>query len=61
MRIAFLFPAVCAALLAQSSGIQGLVADPSGAPVLDATVTVRNLATGVSSEVRTNERGLYSA
>lgn len=61
MRIAFLFPAVCAALLAQSSGIQGLVADPSGAPVPDATVTVRNLATGVSSEVRTNERGLYSA
>jgi hypothetical protein len=62
MKRVFLAGCILAArLCAQSSGIQGLVTDPTGAPVPDAVVTITNVATGVSSVVRTNERGLYSA
>ncbi|MBK5292847.1 MAG: carboxypeptidase regulatory-like domain-containing protein, partial [Acidobacteriia bacterium] len=56
-----LFFLLCATLAAQSSGIQGLVTDPTDAPVPDAAVTITNVATGVVSTVRSNERGFYSA
>ena len=46
--------------LAQNSAIQGVVTDPSGASVPDASITVINVATGVSSAAKTNERGFYS-
>ena len=48
-------------LAAQNSGIQGVVTDPSGAPVPDVAVTVTNLATGVVNAVKTNVQGFYSA
>jgi hypothetical protein len=51
----------CVALWAQSSGIQGVITDPSAAPVPDVAVTVTNVATGVVNTVQTNERGFYSA
>lgn len=47
--------------LAQNSGIQGLVLDPTGAAVPDASVTITNVDTGVTTTVRTNERGFYTA
>ncbi|MBL8291681.1 MAG: TonB-dependent receptor, partial [Bryobacterales bacterium] len=47
-------------LHAQTSTIQGLIADGSDATVQAAVVTVTNLATGVPATAVTNERGLYS-
>src|SRR2546423_5758569 len=41
------------------SGISGTVADPSGAVVPDAAVTVTNDATGVSSRTTTSSAGTY--
>ncbi len=41
--------------------IRGLVADPTGAPVAGATVTVRNLDTGFSRVVTSGSDGLYIA
>ncbi|MDX1982835.1 MAG: carboxypeptidase-like regulatory domain-containing protein [Bryobacteraceae bacterium] len=52
---------IASALLAQNSGIQGLIIDPSGAAVPDVTVRAVNVATGVATTVKSNERGLYSA
>lgn len=40
--------------------ITGLVADPSGAPVVGATVNAVNSATGVSRQTMTNETGNYT-
>jgi hypothetical protein len=40
--------------------ISGTVSDKSGAVVGNATVSVKNLATGVATTVRTNVQGLYS-
>jgi hypothetical protein len=42
-----------------SGDIRGLVTDPSGALVPDATVTVLNVNTGVSKDFPTNHDGLY--
>jgi hypothetical protein len=42
-----------------SGDIRGLVTDPSGALVPDATVTVLNVDTGVSKDFPTNHDGLY--
>jgi hypothetical protein len=61
---------VCVLLLAPVGGllwgqsttqtIQGLVTDPSGAVIPSATVTMRNLGTGVTQIVQTNETGNYT-
>src|SRR5216684_5817557 len=40
--------------------ISGTISDKSGAVVVNATVSVKNLATGVSTAVTTNAQGLYS-
>src|SRR6202045_2139488 len=40
--------------------ISGTVSDKSGAVVANATVSVKNLATGVATAVQTNVQGLYS-
>ncbi|MCL4402636.1 MAG: TonB-dependent receptor [Acidobacteria bacterium] len=52
---------LCAVMSAQNSGIQGVVTDPTGAAVPDVTVTVLNAGTGVTTNVRTNMSGFYSA
>ncbi|MEZ5356828.1 MAG: carboxypeptidase-like regulatory domain-containing protein [Bryobacteraceae bacterium] len=50
-----------AALWAQSSGtIQGVVGDNSGAVIPNATVTVKNLDTGVENRAVTNAVGFYT-
>ncbi len=46
--------------LAWASTIQGVVTDSSGALVPGATVSVTNLATGVSAVVSSNDAGLYT-
>ena len=61
MRVlAFLFVALSAAL-AQNSGIQGSVTDSSAAVLVNATITIKNLDTGVATKVTSNEQGLYLA
>src|ERR1700675_4493929 len=40
--------------------ISGTISDKSGAVVVNATVSMKNLATGVSTAVKTNAQGLYS-
>ncbi|MCU1313637.1 MAG: hypothetical protein JWM54_1394, partial [Acidobacteriaceae bacterium] len=50
-------------LLAQVAGatLSGVVTDSSSAVVPNATVSIRNVATGVSRDVTTNNDGFYSA
>jgi hypothetical protein len=47
--------------VAQDRGtIRGVVVDPTGAAVPDATVTVKNINTGLTQTVKTSEDGVYS-
>ena len=56
--IAVLFSAVWA--IAQFNySIQGIVTDPSGAFVANATVTVTNVDTGIKRDAKTEADGLY--
>jgi hypothetical protein len=41
--------------------LSGLVTSPTGAPVPNATVTIRNLATGTSTQFKTDASGRYTA
>ena len=46
---------------AQDRGtIRGVVTDPSGATVPEATVTVKNVNTGLTQTVRTSADGIYN-
>ena len=59
-----LFAAVPAAFGQAASGtatIAGLVTDPSGSAVPDADVVVRNVATNVARNLKSNEAGQYEA
>ncbi|HTW82059.1 MAG TPA: carboxypeptidase-like regulatory domain-containing protein [Terracidiphilus sp.] len=55
---------VCCAAAAQAQagrgGISGLVADPSGAVIAGASVTLEDIATGVKQSTVTSSGGLYS-
>src|SRR5208282_3644197 len=62
------FNFLCAALLATapawpqaSAGIDGKVEDASGAPISGATVTVKNLETGATRVVTTDDAGAFRA
>lgn len=44
-----------------TGAVSGVVTDPSGAVIPNATVIVHNVGTGVDTTVTTNEAGLYSA
>jgi hypothetical protein len=61
LRILGLAIVLATLAFAQSSGIQGVISDPSGAGVPDVAVTITNTATGVVTSVRSNETGFYSA
>ncbi|MGB2664133.1 MAG: carboxypeptidase-like regulatory domain-containing protein, partial [Candidatus Acidiferrum sp.] len=41
--------------------LTGVVTDPSGAPIANVSVTVKNMATGVTRTVPTDSSGIYSA
>src|SRR5690349_7066714 len=47
------------ALAQFSSAIQGVVQDQSGAVIPNATVTLRNLSTGVALKTQSAESGVY--
>ena len=53
--------ALCASAFGQTATgtLQGRVTDPSGATLPDATVTVTNVATGVSQTLQTSEQGSF--
>ncbi|HYL37917.1 MAG TPA: carboxypeptidase-like regulatory domain-containing protein [Bryobacteraceae bacterium] len=62
------FAAACVIILATAiawsqveGSISGIVQDPSGAAVPNATVRITNLETGLARTVTTNERGSYRA
>lgn len=60
--IAVLAASLCAgSFWAQSSSIQGVVSDNSGAVIPGAQVQVTDVATGVNADVSTNEAGFYVA
>ena len=61
MRLACVFWFSVLSLLAQNSGIQGVVTDPSAAAAPGGTVTITNIATGVVTTAHSNEQGFYSA
>lgn len=42
-------------------GLSGVVTNPAGAPVPNATVTIRNVSTGASSQLKTDSAGRYAA
>jgi hypothetical protein len=62
IRAALLFALACLALFAQSDlgTITGFVKDPTGATIPNATVTVRNEATGTERKATTNEAGSFT-
>jgi Carboxypeptidase regulatory-like domain/TonB-dependent Receptor Plug Domain len=62
IRAALLIALACMALFAQSDlgTITGFVKDPSGATIPNATVTVRNEATGSERKATTNESGSFT-
>jgi len=53
---------VCGRVAAQGTlaTVSGRVFDPNAAVIIEATVTARNVDTGVETVVRTNEDGIYS-
>jgi Carboxypeptidase regulatory-like domain/TonB dependent receptor len=53
------FVGVSTAQSTNSGDISGIVTDTTGAPIPGATVTVLNIATGVSKELLTNDAGVY--
>ena len=62
IRAALLLALACLALFAQSDlgSITGFVKDPTGATIPNATVTVRNEATGAERKATTNESGSFT-
>ena len=60
--LALAFPVVVAAQSQATTGvIRGTVTDPSGAPVANATVALRETQTGFQRQITTNERGIFVA
>src|SRR4029077_655867 len=53
---------LCGTLFAQGTGmVLGLVHDPTGAVIPNATVTVKNVQTGIERKLQTNANGYYTA
>ena len=60
--LALAFPVVLAAQSQATTGIiRGVVTDPQGGPVSNATVALRETQTGFQRQVTTNERGVFVA
>jgi len=54
-----LLPAIAAQAQLDKGAVTGTLRDPSGSVVPNATVTVRNTATGITTKVTTNDDGTY--
>ena len=62
LLLAVALPIAAAAQSQATTGIiRGVVSDPSGAPVVGATVTLRQTQTGFQRQVTTNDRGVFVA
>src|SRR5258708_33311042 len=60
-RFLVLILLLAGSVFAQDRGtIRGVVTDPSGATVPDATVTVKNINTGLKQTVKTSADGVYN-
>ena len=59
--LALIFPIVVAAQSQVTGIIRGTVTDPSGAPVANASVVLRETQTGFQRQTTTNERGIFVA
>src|SRR5205823_12924592 len=60
-RFLMLIPLLAGLAFAQDRGtIRGVVTDASGATVPDATVTVKNINTGLTQAVKTSADGVYN-
>ncbi len=60
--LALALPIAAAAQSQATTGlIRGVVSDPAGAPVVGATVTLRETQTGFQRQVTTNDRGVFVA
>ena len=60
--LALALPIAAAAQSQATTGvIRGVVSDPAGAPVVGATVTLRQTQTGFQRQVTTNDRGVFVA
>ena len=57
--IVVLFVAGCAPLMAQNAAVVGTVRDAQEAVIPNASVTLKNLDTGISQTTGTNEEGIY--
>src|ERR1051326_596690 len=66
LRLLFVFGLISALLVVSASGqttngnIQGTVVDPSSAAVAGATVTARNMDTGLTAAATTTGAGVYA-
>lgn len=61
LAVCFVFGAVAAQAQLDNGSITGTVRDASGAVIAGATVTIRNVATGVTSTLKANQDGVYQA
>src|SRR5258705_1138725 len=60
--LALALPIAAAAQSQATTGIiRGVVSDPAGAPVVGATVALRETQTGFQRQVTTNDRGVFVA
>ena len=59
-RICFLLAALAPILLGQDAELSGLVKDPTGGAVPDASIEFRDQDTGIRQQTTTNSDGLYS-
>src|SRR5262245_56801756 len=60
----FLLSLFCAAIAlgqAATGNIRGAVTDPNGEALPNATVTIKNVETGLERKLTTNSEGLYAA
>ena len=61
--VLILFLALSTPVYSQIVGgnLSGTITDASGGAIVNASVSIKNMATGVSTDVTTNSQGIYNA